>query len=80
MDTCKLRLKLGENELEAEGPPEYVEKQREIFLARIDAGKILDIEPAKAKTWDKTEQPTLDLGSGNTVFAPSSNLHAAWKV
>jgi hypothetical protein len=80
MDTCKLRLKLGENELEAEGPQEYVEKEREIFLARLDTNKILEQIPGKPKTWDEREQPTVDLGNGNSVVASSSNLHAAWKI
>ena len=44
MDIYKLRLKLGENGLDAEG-----------------------------------SQSQLDLGNGNTIVAPNSNLHAAWK-
>lgn len=34
MEVCKLRIKLGAAELEAEGAQEWVERQRDIFLTR----------------------------------------------
>jgi len=81
MAVCRLRLTLGQYELEAEGPQEYVEKQREIFLAKVDAVHGTS-EPAseKARSGEERAQHELDLGHGNTVVAPSSNLHASWKI
>jgi hypothetical protein len=79
MDICKLRLKLGENELEVEGSQEYVEKQRDLFLAVLDSCN----EPASsehAAASSALNQNQLDLGNGNTIIAPNSNLHAAWKI
>lgn len=79
MDVCKLRLKLGENELEVEGPQEYVEKQRELFLAIVDSYKNQASPPERAAGTALSEHQ-LDLGNGNTIIAPNSNLHAAWKI
>jgi hypothetical protein len=80
MDACKLRMKLGPNEFEAEGPQDYVEKQREIFLAKVEANRTLDLKPEKANPEEQRAQQKLDLGNGNTVVAPSTNLHATWKI
>jgi hypothetical protein len=80
MDICRLRLKLGQNEFEAQGPQDYVEKQREIFLARVDAGRNSEPAPETANLGEATEPSKLDLGNGNTVVASSSNLHATWKI
>jgi len=77
MDICRLRLKLGPYEFEAEGPQDYIEKQREIFLARVDASRKSGSAPERANTGEAT---TLDLGNGNTVVASNSNLHATWKI
>jgi len=79
MDICRLRLKLGPYEFEAEGPQDYVEKQREIFLDRVDASRNSAPQPDRANIGE-TEPSTLDLGNGNTVVASSSNLHATWKI
>ncbi len=80
MDICKLHLKLGQYEFEAEGPQDFVEKQREIFLARVDASRPSELPPDGAHPGEATEPSKLDLGNGNTVFASSSNLHATWKI
>lgn len=80
MDACKLRIKLGPNEFEAAGPQDYVEKQREIFLARVDANRTSDLKPEMAHREEERERQKLDLGNGNTVVAPSTNLHATWKI
>lgn len=80
MDACKLRIKLGPNEFEAEGSQDYVEKQREIFLAQVAANRTSDLKLEQANPEEERAQQTLDLGNGNTVVAPSTNLHATWKI
>jgi hypothetical protein len=79
MHIYRLRLKLGENELEAEGPQDYVEKQRDISFAKIQAKEATELEGETTKV-ENREQQTLDLGNGNTVVAPASHLHATWKI
>jgi hypothetical protein len=50
------------------------------FLAKVDANRTLDLKPEKANPEEEREQQKLDLGNGNTVVAPSTNLHATWKI
>jgi hypothetical protein len=79
MDVCKLRLKLGENELEVEGLQHYVEKQRDRFLATLGS-RNEHASPARAAVASTLNPNQLDLGNGNTIITPNSNLHAAWKI
>jgi hypothetical protein len=79
VDVYKLRLKLGENELEVEGSQEYVENQRDRFLAVLDS-RNEQPAPDHSAASSALNPNQLDLGNGNTIIAPNSNLHAAWKI
>jgi hypothetical protein len=67
MEVFKLRLKIGANEFEAEGPEEYVKGERQIFLENF-AGA----QDEKEETGDDEEVP-LDGGDkrGNAASNPS---------
>jgi hypothetical protein len=82
MDTCRLRLKLGQNELEAEGRRITPEKQREIFLATVatSGNRTTGPGPEKARAREEGEPQKVDLGDGNSAVAANSNLHAPWKI
>src|SRR5437016_5097412 len=66
MEVHKLRIKLGNDEFEAEGPQDYVEKQRDIFLKSI--------ETLGSRDEEKPINPNAAAAGGNGNQPPAKEV------
>ena len=68
MDTCRLRVKIGPYEMEAEGPRDFVEKHYGSFSERIpQAGQLATVPEAQSPT-GPTGLPSLEESPFAAIF------------
>ncbi len=69
MDTCRLRVKIGPYEMEAEGPREFVEKHYGSFSERIpQTNQIVPVQPNQPSQPNMPPNDALGIGSLDSEF------------
>jgi hypothetical protein len=74
MDTCRLRIKIGPYEMEAEGPRDFVEKHYSSFSEKIPQSNQLATLPAPQSPTGPTGLPSLEESAFAPIFRPEGKF------